>query len=138
MDIKSATSSGSSHIQSSPKIAKSERKKGVSFGIEEQHSSSTSFVQSALSSTAVDALFFLLDKNDTPKKRALDRAGLILDYLERIHLGLVTGEIGLESLSNLSQVLQKHIPDELDTKLQELMREVETRAQVELAKLEKK
>ncbi len=136
MDIKNVGST--SHLQPSPKIGKNERKKGTSFSIEDQHLSSSPFVQSTLSTTAVDTLFLLLDKNDSPQRRALDRANLILDYLERIRLGLVTGEIGRESLLNLSQILQKHIPEELDLKLQELMREVETRAQVELAKLEKK
>jgi hypothetical protein len=136
MDIKNVTSVG--HLQSSPKVGKNERKKGTTFNVGGSHLSSSSFVQSTLSTTTVDALFLLLDKNDTPQRKILNRGNLILDYLEKIRLGLVMGEIGYESLSNLNQILQKHIPEEMDSKLQELMREIETRAQVELAKLEKR
>lgn len=59
----------------------------------------------------------------------------ILDNLDAIRHGLLTGGIPNHQLQNLSQLLRRQKANTLDPKLKEIIDEIELRASVELAKL---
>ncbi len=72
------------------------------------------------------------------RKRALYRAERLLDGLDALKLAYLEGRVGAELLHRLRAELAhaRDRPGDGDSRLQELVREVETRVAVELAKLE--
>jgi hypothetical protein len=87
---------------------------------------------------SIDALLALQQVEDRPERRrkAVRRAGVILDVLDEIKLALLDGGVPAASLRRLVAAvrLERGGADEL--RLQALLDEIETRAAVELAKLE--
>ena len=61
----------------------------------------------------------------------------ILDCLEEIRQGLLIGSIPKDRLANLAQTLRERKAKVTDPRLIEIIREIEVRAEVELAKLAK-
>ncbi|WP_309645035.1 flagellar assembly protein FliX [Phenylobacterium sp.] len=95
---------------------------------------------SALSGvTSVDALLALQDVGGPTerKRRAVGRAGRILDILDEVKLGVLSGEVSSGDLERLSAAVrdQRLVTD--DERLEGVLNEIETRAAVELAKLER-
>ena len=72
------------------------------------------------------------------RKRALRRAERLLDGLDALRLAYLEGRVGVELLHRLRAELAqaRDRPGDGDSRPQELVREVETRVAVELAKLE--
>jgi hypothetical protein len=70
------------------------------------------------------------------KKRAVGRASHILDALENLKLDLLEGRLSPSSIASLTRAVrdQRSLTD--DPRLEGVLDEVETRAAVELAKLE--
>lgn len=60
----------------------------------------------------------------------------LLDQLEKIRKGLISGAISPADIQDLMQKLKDRPTLSIDPQLEELIREIETRAAVELAKLE--
>jgi uncharacterized protein YqfB (UPF0267 family) len=60
----------------------------------------------------------------------------LLDQLEKIRKGLISGTISPADIQDLIQKLKNRPNLSIDPQLEELIREIETRAAVELAKLE--
>lgn len=58
----------------------------------------------------------------------------ILDVLEDVKRGIIVGALDMDTLQKLSQQIEDRYHAIQDPNLQELMREIETRAKVELAK----
>jgi len=108
------------------------------FSIEQSASDMTpSALQGARPLASVDALLALQEVPDatTSTRRAVQRAEHILDALEDVQMGLVTGALPKGQLMRLLSLIkreQEHVPD---PKLAEILNEVELRAHVELAKL---
>jgi hypothetical protein len=69
------------------------------------------------------------------RKRAIKRAGDMLDGLEAIRLDLLTGDIPTERLSALLRLVRAQRDQIDDPRLSYLLDEIELRARVELAKL---
>ena len=69
------------------------------------------------------------------KHRAKERGQKMLDFLEEIRLGLLTGSIPVSRLEQLAQMVRAKREQVDDPKLHEIMDEIELRAAVELAKL---
>jgi hypothetical protein len=69
------------------------------------------------------------------RQRAKERGGLMLDHLEEIRLGLLTGTIPVAKLEQLGQLVRAKREQIDDPKLLEILDEIELRAAVELAKL---
>ncbi len=91
---------------------------------------------SALSS--LDALI-ALQEVDGPlgrRRRAIGRAGRLLDELEELKLGLLQGEIDQGGLRRLSDAVREQREATSDPGLEAVLDQIETRAAVELAKLE--
>lgn len=77
--------------------------------------------------------------SDTPeeKRRAVARGEDILDRLEEIQLGLLTGRIPRDRLERLVTLLHDRSAGVVDPGLKSAIEAIELRAAVELAKLER-
>lgn len=88
---------------------------------------------------SVDALLALQDVGGPleRRRRSVRRAGRILEVLEEVKLGLLSGELSAGDLDNLRLAVrdERHATD--DEKLEGVLDEIEVRAAVELAKLER-
>ncbi|HEY9567635.1 MAG TPA: flagellar assembly protein FliX [Thalassobaculum sp.] len=70
-------------------------------------------------------------------RRARERAELMLDRLDDIRHGLLTGAIPKDRLEELATTLRRQREAVDDPRLVEILDEIELRARVELAKLER-
>ena len=87
----------------------------------------------------VDALLALQDVG-TPlerKRRAVRRAGRILDVLDDIKVGLLEGELSAGELDRLRRAIRDERETTEDPALEAVLDEIELRAAVEAAKLER-
>lgn len=74
---------------------------------------------------------------DERRRRATRRANTLLDQLEDIKIATLSGNVSRNQLANLSQTLRERLDDVEDPALSAILEEVELRAEVELAKLER-
>jgi MoaA/NifB/PqqE/SkfB family radical SAM enzyme len=88
--------------------------------------------------SSVDAVVSMQEITDDNKdeRGAKNRANLILDKLEDIRMGLLLGEIPKSNLEELSKVLKVARENSVDSKLLEIIDDIELRARIEIAKLE--
>lgn len=70
------------------------------------------------------------------RKRAIGRAGRILDVLDEVKLALIDGDLSPGSLERLMRAVREERQGTEDARLESVLNEIETRAAVELAKLE--
>ena len=86
----------------------------------------------------MDALLALQDVGGPleRKRRAVGRAGRILDELEGLKIALLDGEVTGADLERLQRAVRDARDRTDDPKLEAVLEEVEMRAAVELAKLE--
>lgn len=86
----------------------------------------------------MDALLALQDVGGPleRKRRAVNRAGRILDVLDDLHVALLDGAIPAGDLDRLQRAVREARDQTDDPKLEAVLDEVELRAAVELAKLE--
>ena len=87
----------------------------------------------------VDALIALQEVGDETEQRraALDHGEDLLSRLDEIRHGLLIGAIPRHRLKSLAQAARRQLPDIRDSRLAELLREIELRAAVELAKYDR-
>jgi hypothetical protein len=64
------------------------------------------------------------------------RARKLLDHLDEIKIGLVLGAFSKQNLLDLKNLVDSKVEDFEDPGLQEILKEIELRVHVELAKLE--
>ncbi len=86
----------------------------------------------------VDALLALQDVGGPleRKRRAVGRAGRILDVLDEVKLALLDGSLDLGQLDRLRRAVRDERARTDDPKLEGVLDEIELRAAVEIAKLE--
>jgi len=86
----------------------------------------------------VEALLALQDVGGPleRRRRAVNRAGRILDILDQVKVALIDGDLGSDDLHRLKGAIQEERQGVDDPRLQGLLDEIETRAAVEIAKLE--
>jgi hypothetical protein len=70
------------------------------------------------------------------RRRAVGRAGKLLDVLDQLKIALLGGELSTTDLHRLDRALKEQRAATDDPRLEGLLDEIETRARVELAKLE--
>ncbi len=70
------------------------------------------------------------------RRKAVRRAGRILDVLDDIKLALLSGELSPQALDQLVGAVREQRENADDPRLDALLNEIETRAAVEIAKLE--
>ncbi|MGB0683135.1 MAG: flagellar assembly protein FliX [Magnetovibrionaceae bacterium] len=89
--------------------------------------------------TPVEALIALQGVGDATDGRSkglvIDYGERLLDRLETVRMGLLDGSIPKEQLQDLAQSLRADRKRSDDEKLNEIIEEIELRAEVELAKL---
>ena len=97
-----------------------------------------SSVASTASVMGVDALIALQEVGSPleRRRRSVARAGHILDVLDGLKVALLDGELAPADLERLAHAVRQQRAATEDPKLEELLDEIETRAAVELAKLE--
>lgn len=86
----------------------------------------------------VEALLALQDV-ETPterRRRSVRRAGRLLDDLDNLKVALLGGELSQVQLERLGRTIREQRSGTDDPKLEAVLDEIETRAAVELAKLE--
>jgi hypothetical protein len=71
------------------------------------------------------------------KRRAVRRAGRILDVLGEIKIGLLEGELSAGDLDRLRRAIRDERDATEDPGLEAVLDEIELRAAVEMAKLER-
>ena len=98
----------------------------------------TSGVSTTAAVMGVDALLTLQDIGGPleRRRRAVGRAGRLLDILDHVKLALLDGELSTADLQGLQRALREQREATDDPRLEGLLDEIETRAAVELAKLE--
>jgi hypothetical protein len=80
-----------------------------------------------------------LQQEDGPlerRRRAVGRAGSMLDLLDEMKLNLLDGEPNAAALERLTRAVRSERAQTGDPGLEGVLDEIETRAAVELAKLE--
>ncbi|NIZ01390.1 flagellar assembly protein FliX [Thalassospira lucentensis] len=96
-------------------------------------------VHSASGVSALDALLALQqsgDALDSPRKTAVLRAKSVLEQLEAVRDGLLSGTLSGPRLKQLVGLLDQQREDINDPELSAVLDEIDLRARVELAKLE--
>ncbi|WP_114391700.1 flagellar assembly protein FliX [Oleisolibacter albus] len=85
----------------------------------------------------INPLFALQEVDDalSGRRKARQRAEDILDRLDELRLGLLTGSFPREKLHDLVRLVQARRAEVDDPRLQEILDEIDLRAQVEIAKL---
>lgn len=84
----------------------------------------------------LDSLLALQEAGDgTSGKKAKQRAQSLLDMLDEVKVGLLTGGISQGLLNELSQTVAGHRNKVMDPALADVLDEIDLRVQVELAKL---
>jgi hypothetical protein len=88
---------------------------------------------------SVDALLALQDVGGPMerRRRSVRRAGRILDVLEDIKVGMLSGDLSAGELDKLMVAVRDERHATEDERLESVLNEIETRAAVELAKLER-
>jgi hypothetical protein len=86
----------------------------------------------------VDALLALQDVGGPleRRRRAVGRAGRLLDVLEGLRVALIGGDLSSSDMDRLRRAVRDQRDATDDPRLESVLDEIETRAAVELAKLE--
>ena len=77
------------------------------------------------------------DEPKNARKTAIDRAELLLDKLDQLRHGLLLGKISGRQLTDLMNSVRLRQDQFVDPRIREVLNEIELRAAVELAKLQK-
>lgn len=88
----------------------------------------------------VDNLFLLQEVAEDltgRRRRTVQRGNSLLDRLDDIRIGLLTGSLPRSRLESLRQLAREEVAQSDDPKLAAILDEIELRVAVELAKLEK-
>jgi hypothetical protein len=86
---------------------------------------------------AAGSLLALQEVSDelTRRRQAMARGASLLDQLDELRLGLLTGSISRDKLAGLTRMVRSARGTVADPGLQQVLDEIELRAEVELAKL---
>ena len=103
-----------------------------------QATSETSITSHVSGVNSLEALIALQEVGGPLERRrkAVSRAGLILDTLEELKVDMLDGTIAPQSAQKLVRLAREQRSLTDDPRLESLLDEIETRAAVELAKLE--
>jgi len=95
--------------------------------------------QNTQSIAQVDALLAIQGAEDptagAARKRGRQRAGVILDELEKIRMAMLSGTLTVGHMIDIADVVASHREKIMDPALTGIMDEIDLRAQVELAKM---
>jgi hypothetical protein len=96
-------------------------------------------VSGVMQISQLDALLSVQEAADSGSeeagKKGRRRAAQLLDQLDQVRIGLLSGGIPVATLNQLARTISTHRDDVMDPKLAALLDEIDLRVQVELAKL---
>ena len=102
-------------------------------------SKETSAATEAANISSVDSILAIQEADDQTQKRGkrlgCQYGGDLLDQLEEIRCDLLLGEIDTDKLGSIAQKMRSNRRQSDDVKLNEIIDEIELRAEVEIAKL---
>ncbi len=75
--------------------------------------------------------------NQSDDQKLLDQGGAIINYLKDIRLGLINGDLNIDNIRNLKNIIESQKYRFTTLEAQKLYDEIYLRASVELAKLER-
>jgi len=101
------------------------------------HASQTTSASSAMMNIGSLLALQTVDSIEERRRRATRRATTLLDILDDVRLSTLTGTVSRNQFANLAQTLRERAEEVEDPKLEAILQEVELRAEVELAKLER-
>jgi hypothetical protein len=103
-----------------------------------QETQASTRLASTMGVGSIDALLALQEVGGPTERRrkAVRRAGVILDVLDDVKLAVLDGGIAPATLGRLIEAVRQERGRTGDTGLESLLDEIETRAAVEMAKLE--
>ena len=132
---------GPNRLGSASRVRRSGKTGGgsKSFSVDQaEDTKESAHVSTTTALTAVDSLLALQEVDDptTGRARSIKRAHHMLDLLEEIRLGLITGGVSEAKLNNLVSLVESRREAFEDPGLQNLIDEIELRAKVEIAKLQ--
>jgi hypothetical protein len=130
---------GRASAASGSKGGKASQKSGAKFSIENEavESAASGGVASASPISSIEALVALQGVDDRlPKgnKQAMAKGRDLLEKLEAIRDGLLTGSLTADNLKQLQETLSGYNVSDADPALQQIIKDIEVRAAVELAK----
>ncbi len=96
-----------------------------------------SAVSGGVALAPVDALLALQEVSEDPggRNRGRRHGEALLDHLDDLRLGLLSGRMSLDALERLSAIVAPKRDQVDDPRLTQILEEIEIRAAVELAKL---
>lgn len=99
----------------------------------------TESVKTTQSIGTVDSLLALQGAEDptarAARRRMKERAGHIIGELEKVRIGMLTGNLTVGHMIDIADVIASHREKIADPALTDIMDEIDLRAQVELAKM---
>jgi len=107
------------------------------FSLGESSTIAETFAPSEIKLSPIDALFLNLDSRRRGQKQAIEKGDQILKQLDELRLDIITGSVPKNTLESIASLLKDQIESTVDERLRNILLEIETRARVELAKLEK-
>lgn len=110
----------------------------VSQGTATSPTASNQAVSSTSSLSDVSALMALqgVETATERRRRAIKRGAGLLDRLDELKLALLSGEAGEGALERMARGLREERPDDADETLSGVLKQIDLRAAVELAKAE--
>lgn len=111
---------------------------GSSFHVDDTHGTPhAQAADAAIGVGSVEALIAIQQAPDatTGRAKSLLRADSILDALDDVRVGLLSGGVPRATLHRLAHLVRDREGEFTDPRLQEVLDEIELRAHVELAKL---
>jgi hypothetical protein len=91
---------------------------------------------SGVHATGIIGAMLALEEQESATEKPLRRARRLLDHLDEVRLALLAGGIPEQTIRRLQKEVAAERSEIVDPKLLDLLEEIETRAAVELAKLE--
>lgn len=97
-------------------------------------------IKNAAAVKSVPAMPVAIDafEEKTPEDQAREQAGVLLDHLDRLRMGIIADGVSEKSLHRIAATVAKQRSAALDPALKSILDEIELRARVELAKFEKR
>jgi hypothetical protein len=136
MDITKVTTQG---VRSAQGKSIEKTKIGAKFSLGENDDQSPQQVnsQSQMQFSPLDALFLNLDQNRKKQKQFIEHGNNLLEQLDSLRMGIIAGHMPRSVLQSISDTLTKRNGLPTEEPLRNILLEIETRAKVELAKLDK-
>lgn len=141
MTIKIGSTGAAKPVGSTRKSARSSSvESDFSFFLEETDAASTASVAASAGVSGIEALLAAQSVGDAlqdgaKKRRAAAHGNDILDKLEDLRAAILTGVISKSKLIELAQTLRDKREPGLDKELNQILDDIELRAEIELAKL---